>query len=90
MGEESQRVVDYEGNRNLRLSLQVLSYLLRPGSNPETVYGIPADAQIIGIGFDPDKAMVILIFDRPVPPEARFRMTQNPRSPKKFDHRQAK
>lgn len=88
MGEEfKQRRIEYESNRSMSVSLQVLSYLLQPGSNPETVYGAPVDAEIIGISFDPDRAMIVLTFDRPVPPLARFRESRNPRAPKQFGRR---
>lgn len=90
MEKESQRVLIYESNRSLIVSLEVLGYLLQPGSNPDTVYGIPIDAKIVGVEFDPDNAMIILTFDRQVPPMVRFREPRNPRSPKQFGRHQSK
>ena len=90
MGEERKhRLVEYENNHRISVSLEVLKYLLQPGTNPETIYGVPYDAEIVGIKFDVSKAMIILMFDRPVPPVAHFRGQKNPRMPKQLRRRRA-
>lgn len=65
--------IDYYNNREVVVSSWILTNFLQPGPNPDTTYGIPIDASLIDVKFHPEKALLTLVFDRPIPAQCRFR-----------------